>query len=160
MLFSAIRVPTLGSILKAVKRFLLIAALLAAWPPAPAYSQAPRQDDPPEEQEPPEEDDSLKPKEYTFNPLQAEKEMKIGAFYFKKSSFRAASMRFDEATKWNPALAEAWRMLGDAREKLEDGPGAVTAYRKFLELAPESKQAGAIKKKLPALAKMESKPAK
>jgi len=86
--------------------------------------------------------------------------MKIGAFYFKRSSFRAASMRFDEATKWNPALAEAWRMLGDARERLEDGPGAVTAYRKFLELAPESKQAAAVKKKLPGLAQMGSKPSK
>ncbi len=143
-----------------MKRFLLIAALLAAWPAVPAYPQAPHQDDPPEEQEPPEEDESLRPKEYTFNPLQADKEMKIGAFYFKKSSFRAASGRFDEATKWNPGLAEAWRMLGEAREKMEDGPAAVTAYRKFLELAPDSKQAGAIKKKLPALAKMAGKPAK
>ena len=143
-----------------MKRFLLIVALLAVWPPLPAYSQAPRQEDPQDEQEPPEEDESLKPKEYSFNPLQAEKEMKIGAFYFKRSSFRAASMRFDEATKWNPALAEAWRMLGDARERLEDGPGAVTAYRKFLELAPESKQAAAVKKKLPGLAQMGSKPSK
>lgn len=144
-----------------MKRYLLIAALLAAWPGVRVYSQAPpHQDDPPEEQEPPEEDESLKPKEYTFNPLQAEKELQIGGFYFKRSRFKAASLRFDEATKWNPALAEAWRMLGEAREKLDDGPGAVTAYRKFLELAPDSKQAGAVKKKLPGLAKMASKPGK
>ena len=110
---------------------------------------APAQD----EQEPPEEDEALRPKEYTFNPLQAEKEMKIGEFYFKRSSFRAASMRFEEATKWNPALAEAWRRLGEAREKMHNRPGAAEAYKKFLELAPDGKQATDIKKKLNGLGK-------
>ena len=108
-----------------------------------------------EEQEPPEEDDSLKPRaEYTFNPLQAEQEMKIGAFYFKRGSFPAAATRFEEATKWNPALAQAWRRLGEAREKLKDGPAAADAYKKFLELAPSDKQAGSIKKRLASVAKL------
>jgi hypothetical protein len=38
-------------------------------------------------QEPEEEDESLKPKEYSFNPLQAEKEVRVGNFYFKKGSY-------------------------------------------------------------------------
>ena len=40
-------------------------------PPKPP-AQQPQQ---PEEQEPPEEDANLKPKEYSFNPLQANKEL-------------------------------------------------------------------------------------
>jgi tetratricopeptide (TPR) repeat protein len=106
-----------------------------------------------DEIEPPEEDESLKPKEYTFNPLQAEQEMKVGGFYFKRGSFRAAALRFEEATKWNPALAEAWRRLGEAREKLKDTDGATAAYRKFLEVEPDGKLAANVKRKLATLAK-------
>jgi tetratricopeptide (TPR) repeat protein len=99
-------------------------------------------------QEPPEEDESLIKKEYSFNPLQADKEVQIGNFYFKKGSYRAAAARYLEATKWNEGLAEAWRRLGDAREKLKDDKGAREAYRKYLELEPDGKPAAKVRKKL------------
>ena len=134
---------------------LLAAPLHSQLASRPDRSTPPRPEATGEEQEPPEEDDLLKPRaEYTFNPLQAEKEMKIGAFYFKRGSFPAAATRFEEATKWNPAMAEAWRRLGEAREKLNDGPSAVAAYKKFLELAPSDKQAAGIKKRLGAVTKL------
>lgn len=98
-------------------------------------------------QEPPEEDESLKPQEYAFNPLQAEKELKIGKFYYKKTSYKAALRRFEEATKWNPSLAEAWLRIAETRVKLHD-KGARDAYRKFLELEPQGKQAAEVRKKL------------
>ena len=100
------------------------------------------------EQEPPEEDPTLQPKEYSFNPLQAEKEIKIGGYYFKKGNYRAAAQRFDEATKWNPGHAEAYLRLGEALEKRKDQKGARQAYAKYLELAPDAKNAAAIKKKV------------
>ena len=46
------------------------------------------------EQEPPEEDPDLKPKEYTFNPLEASRNITAGNFYFKKGNYRAASRRY------------------------------------------------------------------
>ena len=101
--------------------------------------------------EPAEEDESLIPKEYSFNPLQAEKELKVGAFYFKKGSYKAATRRFQEATKWNPGYAEAYLRLGEAQEKLNDSKAAREAYRKFVELAPEDKRAGEIKRRLSRL---------
>jgi Tfp pilus assembly protein PilF len=101
--------------------------------------------------EPAEEDESLIPKEYAFNPLQAQKELKVGAFYFKKGSYRAAAHRFEEATKWDPGYAEAYLRLGEAQEKLKDRKAARQAYRKFLELAPEDKRAAEIKRKLARL---------
>src|SRR5438477_8915463 len=73
-----------------------------------------------QEQAPPEEDESLAPKEYSFNPLQATKEVKIGNYYFKKGNYRAAAQRFEEATKWNNQLAEAYLRLAEAREKQKD----------------------------------------
>jgi tetratricopeptide (TPR) repeat protein len=112
---------------------LLLAGALTAQPP-PA--------------EPPEEDETLKTKEYDFNPLQAQNELKVGEFYAKKGAWKAAAMRFEEATRWNAQLPEAWRRLGDAREKLKDLKARDAAWRKFLELAPEAKEAPAIRKKL------------
>jgi len=101
--------------------------------------------------EPPEEDEILAPKEYSFNPVQAQKEMQIGGFYFKKGSFRAAAARFLEAAKWNPGLAEAYLRLGEAYEKLKATDQARNAYEKFLELEPKSRQAAQVRKRLSAL---------
>src|SRR6266508_986894 len=74
----------------------------------------------PQEEAPPEEDTSLSVKEYSFNPLQAEKEVRIGNYYFHKGSYRAAAQRFREATKWNDGCADAWLRLGEVSEKMKD----------------------------------------
>ncbi|MBL8229640.1 MAG: tetratricopeptide repeat protein [Bryobacterales bacterium] len=103
---------------------------------------------PPDPVEPPEEDESHKTKEYDFNPLQASKEIKVGQFYFKKGSFKAAAKRFEEATRWDPSSAEAFLRLGETLDKLKDDASAKQAYAKYLELAPDAKNAAAIKKRL------------
>ena len=124
------------------RRWLLVLPLaaLAVFPQEPL-----------DEIDPPEEDESLRPKEYSFNPLQADKELKVGAFHMKRGNFRGAAARFEEATKWNPGLADAWRRLGEAQEKLNDRPAAIAAYKKFLEAAPDGKPANDVKKRLAAL---------
>ena len=123
---------------------MLILAMSLGW------AQAPQ---PPVPAEPEEEEPSLKPKEYELNPIQAETEIRIGRYYMKKGSFRAAAGRFDEATKWNPASSEAFLMLGEAREKLKDAKAAKTAYAKYLELAPDGKMAEDVKKRMSKLGK-------
>jgi tetratricopeptide (TPR) repeat protein len=103
------------------------------------------------EEVPPEEDESLTVKEYSFNPLQAQKEVSVGNYYFKKGSFRAAAQRFREATKWNAGDAEAWLRLGDAAEKQKDPKTIKEAYSKYLELSPDAKNAAEIRKKVEKL---------
>lgn len=104
---------------------------------------------PPAEQEPPEEDREIdRVPEYTLNPLQADKELNIGKFYFRRGSYKAAARRFEEAAKWNPGLAEAWLRLGEAQTKLKDPKAARTAWEKYLELAPDGKEASAVRKRL------------
>ena len=98
--------------------------------------------------EPPEEDESYAPKEYSFNPLQAAKELKVGNFYFKKGNYRAAATRFREATKWNESLAEAHLRLGEALEKWKGPEAAREAYRMYLKLEPHGKQAKDVRRKL------------
>lgn len=105
------------------------------------------QQQPPQEQEPPEEDESAKPREYAFNPLQAAKELKVGDFYSKKKSYKAAARRYLEATRWDPSSADAFLKLGEMREKLNDADGAKEAYAKYVELAPDTKTAAALKKR-------------
>ena len=100
---------------------------------------------------PPEEDKSIAVPVYGFNPLQAQKEIRTGNYYFKKGSYRAAAGRFEEATKWNSNEPEAWLRLGEAREKLKDQKAARDAYTKYLALAGESKIADEIRKKLEKL---------
>lgn len=133
----------------------LFAAVLAVPVVAPLRAQSkgtkPAAQSQPKEAEPPEEDESAKPKEYAFNPLQAEKEISVGEFYLKKGSTAAAVARFTEATKWNPTSAEAFLKLGQADEKLGDHKAAKQAYQKYLELAPDAKNAGEIKKKISKL---------
>jgi len=136
-----------------VVRTLLLATLLAgiSWPQDQnglKKSRPPEQGVQQQEQEPPEEDDSLKPKEYSFNPLEAERDLKVGNYYFKKGNYKAAASRFREATRWNPTYAEAFLRLGESEEKLKDKPAAQEAYAKYLELAPDAKDAESIKKKL------------
>ena len=106
-----------------------------------------------QEQAPPEEDEAEKPKDYSFNPLQAEKEVRVGNYYLHKGSFKAAALRFREATKWNPTLAEAFIRLGDAEEKQRAWKDAREAYEKFLELAADDKRAAEVRRKVDKLAK-------
>jgi tetratricopeptide (TPR) repeat protein len=103
------------------------------------------------EQEPPEEDPDLVPHEYSFNPLEAGRNVIAGNFYFKKGNYRAAARRYLEATKWDPTSAEASLKLAEADEKMRDLNGARAAYAKYLELSPEAKNADEIKKRLAKL---------
>jgi tetratricopeptide (TPR) repeat protein len=134
---------------------------LAFTPAAPAQ-QAPAPKDQPKEQAslppdesrispdqlPPEEDKAKIQQQYTFNPLQSKKDVTVGEFYFKKGDFKAAAGRFREATKWNDGNAEAWLRLGDAEEKMKDSKAAREAWEKYLQLAPEAKNAGEVRRKL------------
>jgi tetratricopeptide (TPR) repeat protein len=121
-----------------------------------AVAQAPKDQAnlPPEEgqispdQLPPEEDKAKIEQHYSFNPLQSKKDVTVGEFYFKKGDFKAAAGRFREATKWNDGNAEAWLRLGDAEDKMKDPKAAHEAWEKYLQLAPDAKNAAEVRKKL------------
>jgi tetratricopeptide (TPR) repeat protein len=127
---------------------LLLTGILLAQDDPQLKKRPAEQAKPAQEQEPPEEDESLAPKTYSFNPLEAEKDKKVGAYYFKKSNYKAAASRFHEATLWNPTDAEAFLRLGESEEKLKDKKAAQEAYEKYLALAPDAKDAESVKKKL------------
>lgn len=96
----------------------------------------------------PEEDEIVKPKEYAFNPLQANKEMRTGDFYLRRGKYNAAAARYTEATRWNPQSAEAFYKLGEAQEKQEDWKAARDAFQHAVDLEPNGKIAAEAKKRL------------
>ena len=97
---------------------------------------------------PPEEDKSLASEVFSFNPLESQKWVERGDFYWKKSKYTAAAGRYEGATRFNDGNAEAWLKLAKADEKLKDTAGAKAAYSKYLAAAPEAKDAAEIRKKL------------
>jgi tetratricopeptide (TPR) repeat protein len=131
----------------------LLFLAFAAFAETPAQKQEQSKQPPKEEEQaPPDEDQMNADKIYSFNPVQAKKELATGEFYFKtRHDYRAAANRFREATKWNPGFAEAWLRLGDAAEKQNDHKTVIEAYGKYLEIQPDAKNAPEIKKRLEKL---------
>lgn len=137
--------PAATVILRAMRLELLVAILLIA---GTAYAQELKERP---ESEPPaagdtsglvdEDEDLLPATTYAFNPIQAKKDLKVGDFYAKKGNDRAAAARYLEATRWNPQYAEAYWKLAEARDQLGQAPQALDAYRSYLALEPDGKQA-------------------
>jgi tetratricopeptide (TPR) repeat protein len=120
-------------------------------PAKPTSTQpTPTQPQPPDETNPPEEDASVAPKTYAFDPLEAQRCINIGNFYFKKGTkgYRAALGRYEDATKYDPNSAEAFLKVGEVEEKLNNKGAAKIAFERTIKLAPDSKFAKEAHKKL------------
>jgi tetratricopeptide (TPR) repeat protein len=103
---------------------------------------------PPDEANPPEEDESVAPKKYVLNPLESERNIKVGNYYWDKKNYRAALGRYLDATRYNPSSQEAFFKVGEAEKKLKNKEAAKTAFQKVIQLAPDSKLAQEAKRKL------------
>jgi tetratricopeptide (TPR) repeat protein len=97
---------------------------------------------------PAEEDKDMAREDFSFNPLESQKWVARGDFYWKKSKYAAAAGRYEGATKLNEGNAEAWLKLAKVDEKLRDMAGAKAAYTKYLAVSPDAKDAADIRKKL------------
>jgi cytochrome c-type biogenesis protein CcmH/NrfG len=107
----------------------------------------------PDDELPPDEDaaSAAANEKVAFNPVQSKKFVSVGDFYFKKNDFKAATQRYRDATRYNDANAEAWLKLGESEEKRGSPKNARAAYEKYLQLAPNAKNASEIKKRLDKL---------
>ena len=101
---------------------------------------------------PPDEDASSALKEKpAFNPVKSKKDVEIGTEYFKKGNYNAAARRYEEATQYNDANADAWLRLAEAQEKRNFTREARAAYERYLQLNPKAKNAEDIRKRLEKL---------
>lgn len=123
-------------------------------PPPPAPSNANQSGkSQPDDALPPDEDaaSAAANEKVAFNPVQSKKFVAVGDFYFKKNDFKAATQRYRDATRYNDANADAWLKLGESEEKRGSPKNARAAYEKYLQLAPNAKNASEIKKRLDKL---------
>jgi len=74
-----------------------------------------------------------------------------GFAYYKLENYEQSVAWFKKAIAIDPRRAVAYRNLGDAYAKLNRNTQARQAYNKYLELAPNSKSAPDVKKKVDAL---------
>src|ERR1035441_1935382 len=56
---------------------------------------------------PPEEDKSLAVTTYSFNPLQSEKDVRVGNYYFNMRNYHAAAGRYCDGTQWEDGNSDA-----------------------------------------------------
>ncbi len=128
---------------------LCAAAMLAQNPPPQQQpSNEPQAQQVPDESTLPEEDESVAPEKFDFNPLESERNVKVGNYYLHKGKYRAALRRYEWATKYNPNSAEAFYKVAEAEDKLKNKGAERLALQKVINLAPDSKFAREAKKKL------------
>ena len=92
-----------------------------------------------------------KPKE--LNPALAEKNLKIGDFYYKRKNYVAAIARYLDATEYQPNLVEAFEALARAYEKNGDLSKAIEVYKRFIQKNPDSPKIAEFREKLARLEK-------
>ena len=92
-------------------------------------------------------------KEKPFNPLEADKCLKVGDFYFKKKNYDAAIQRYMEALQYQPNRFDAYEALGRAYEKQGAREKALRVYLDFLQKYPEAPRAREFKEKATRLQK-------
>jgi tetratricopeptide (TPR) repeat protein len=140
-----------------VTRTLLFAFLCGLLAISPGFSQqkptVPAQNPPsevqvPDDEQMPEDDESVKPETFPLNPLESDRNIRVGNYYWHKGNYRAALQRYERATKYNPSSAEAFFKVGEAEEKLKNKDAARAAFQRVIQVAPDSKIAHDAKKKL------------
>lgn len=102
----------------------------------------------PDEENPPEEDESIAPEKFVLNPLESERNIRVGNYYWHRGKYRAALSRYERATKYNPSSPEAFFKLGEAEVKLKNKEAARLAFQRVVQIAPDSKLANEAKKKI------------
>ena len=96
----------------------------------------------------PEEDESLAPEKFPLNPLESDRNIRVGNYYWHKGKYQAALQRYERAAKYNPSSAEAFFKVGEAEEKLKRTNEAKAAFTRVIQIDPNSKIAHDAKKKL------------
>jgi len=93
------------------------------------------------------------PDQPAWDPLRAEKDMQVGAYYMHKGDVDAAIDRFEDAAIAKPGYALPYKLLGEAQEKKGLKKKAIKSYTRYLDLYPKAEDKDKIQKKIERLYK-------
>ena len=74
------------------------------------------------------------------DPIEAQRHIRVGDFYFRRKNFEAAEERYREAVKYFPRRPDSYLKLIRALEKMEKFEAALAVCREFIEANPEAPQ--------------------
>ena len=84
---------------------------------------------------------------FTRNPEEAEKNLEVGDFYFRKKNFRAAEERYRRAIKYNTEWPKAYEKLIQLYERQGDLDAAIEVCYEFVDANPSSKNVDEFEKR-------------
>ncbi|MGA2811697.1 MAG: hypothetical protein ABSG16_09880 [Candidatus Acidiferrum sp.] len=93
------------------------------------------------------------PDQPVWDPLRADKDIRVGQYYMNKGDVDAAIDRFEDAIVAKPGFAVPYLYLGEAQEKKGQKRLAVKSYTRYLDLDPHADDAARVKKKIEKLYK-------
>lgn len=106
---------------------------------------------------PPQDQSSAKISQPVLSRYEAERDVEVGTFYFKKGKYDAAVSRYLSAIGHDPHWAEPHRLLGEAYDRKNDPKRAIAQYRLFLKITPYAKEAKKVEKRIDELIKQLNK---
>ncbi len=77
----------------------------------------------------------------TYDPVSAEDDIEVGAFYMHKGDIDAAISRYKDAIRLRSNFAKPRLLLAEAYEKKHDKASALKYYREYLEVFPKAPDA-------------------
>jgi tetratricopeptide (TPR) repeat protein len=93
------------------------------------------------------------PDQPVWDPLRADKDIRVGHYYMNKGDTDAAIDRFEDAIVAKPGFAIPYLYLGEAQEKKGQKRLAIKSYTKYLDLDPHADDAEKVRKKIDKLYK-------
>jgi tetratricopeptide (TPR) repeat protein len=96
---------------------------------------------------------SNSPDQPVWDPLRAEKDLKVGRYYMNKGDVDAAIDRYEDAIVAKPGYALPFLYLGEAQEKKGQKRLAAKSYTRYLDLSPHADDADKVRKKIEKLYK-------
>ena len=86
-----------------------------------------------------------------WNPHEADKDVEVGTFYFKRGNYKGAEARFRDALNWQDNDAEAMYRLGETLQKEGRTAEARPYYEGYLKILPRGPFANDCRKELDKL---------
>lgn len=91
-----------------------------------------------------------------YNPWEAEKNLRVGDFYFKRKNYDAAIARYKDALRYKPDYGLAFKRMGEAYEEKKEYAEAIAVYEKYLDVMKKAGDEGKIRDKISDLKKKAS----
>ncbi len=74
------------------------------------------------------------------DPVEANRNIRVGDFYFKRKNYKAARERYRDAVKYSPRRPNPYAKLIRVLERMEEFEEAVEVCRQFIETNPQASQ--------------------